>query len=214
MTVKLEVTKREESAGKIRQAGRVPGIVYGPKQEAIQLSVDGLAFKKLLEGAGESTIITLEGLDESLEVLIQDVAFNAARGGAEHVDFYAIERGKELTTNVALEFVGEAPATKSGATVTKAVQELEVTCLPRNLPGHIVVDVSVLVDEGSQIKISDLEIPEGVTLTLEPETIIANVAAAREEEPEEVVEVDMDAIEVEEKGKKEGEEEPEAEEAK
>lgn len=211
MTVKLEVTKREESIKSVRANGRTPGVVYGPKQESIAISVPTQIFEKTLHEAGESTIINLEGLGETIEVLVHEVAFNAEKGGIEHVDFYAIERGKELTTNVALEFVGEAPVEKTGASVTKALQELEVTCRPSDLPAHITVDLSVLVDEESQIKVQDLSVPEGVTLSAEVETVIATVSAVREEEPEEAPEaVDMDAVAVEEKGKEEAEAETEA----
>lgn len=206
MTVKLEVKKREGKGAASRKAGRVPGVVYGPKQEPIKLSVDAMTFEKTLHEAGEATIINLEGLGgEPLEVLIHDVAFNAARGGVEHVDFYAIERGKELTTHVPLEFIGEAPAAKGGATVTKALQELEITCRPSDLPSHIDVDISVLVDNESQIKIADLTIPSGVTVEGDPEWVVATVSAAREEEPEtsEAEAVDMAAVAVEKKGKEE-----------
>lgn len=208
MTVKLEVTKREGAVDAVRKAGRVPGVVYGPKQEPITLSVDKLAFEKMLHEAGEATIIELGGLDEKIEVLIHDVAFNAARGGVEHVDFYAIERGKELTTHVPLEFIGEAPVSKTGATVTKAVHELEVTCRPSDLPSHLDVDISSLVDDESQIHVSDLTIPKGVTLSVGPDFIIATVSAARDnEENEESEAVDMAAVEVAGKGKGETEKE-------
>ncbi len=207
MTVKLEVTKREESAAAVRSAGRVPGIVYGPKQAPIKLSVDAHTFSKMMQTAGEATIINLDGLGEEIEVLIHDVSFNAARGGVEHVDFYAIERGKELTTNVPLEFIGEAPVSKTGATINRALNEIEVTCRPSNLPSHIDVDISVLVDNEAQIKVSDLVIPKDVTVETDPELVVASVSAAREEEPEEAVTpVDMSAIEVEAKGKGEQEE--------
>lgn len=204
MTITLEVKKRE--AGEARTEGRVPGVVYGPKQEPVSFSVDAFTFEKTLREAGESTIITLSGLDEEIEVLVHDVAFNAKRGGVEHVDFYAIERGKELTTNVALRFEGEAPVEKNGASVNHVLHDIEVTCRPSVLPSHIDVDVSVLVDEESQIRVSDLVVPEGVKIENDPEDIVVNVAAAREEEPEETEagEVDMDAIEVEEKGKEAG----------
>ncbi len=208
MTTELQVLKREEDAKAVRANGNVPGVVYGPKQEPIKIAVEKLAFEKTLSNAGESTIITLKGLDEEVEVLIQDVAFDAARGGAEHVDFYAIERGKELTTNVPLNFVGEAPAEKQGMTVNKAMHEIEVTCRPSLLPSHIDVDVTVLEDETSQIHVSDLKFEEGVKIDVEAEAVVATVAVAREEEPEEPAEaVDMNAVEVEAKGKtEEGEE--------
>lgn len=201
MTITLDVAKRERKA----EPGTIPGVVYGPKQESVPLSIDARTFEKTLQEAGESTIIVLKGLDEDIEVLVHDVAFNPTRGGIEHVDFYAIERGKELTTNVALEYTGEAPVEKTGATVNRVLHDVEVTCRPSNLPAHIAVDLSVLTDTEAQIRVADLTVPEGVTIGNDPEEIVANVAAAREEEPEETAAVDMDAIEVEGKGKEETE---------
>jgi len=210
MTTKLEVTKREDSTEKVRSQGNLPGVVYGPKQEPISITIDKVVFEKTLDIAGESTIINLVGLGEDIEVLIHDVAFNGEKGGVEHVDFYAIERGKELTTNIALEFIGEAPVEKDGATVTKVLYDLEVTCRPSDLPSQIEVDISTLTDADSQILVKDLKIGAAIKVTLDGESVVASVSAAREEEPEEVTEaVDMDAIEVEEKGKGETEETPE-----
>jgi large subunit ribosomal protein L25 len=206
MTLKLEVEKREASNDAVRAAGKIPAVVYGPKQEPVSIAVDKLKFEKTLQEAGESTIISLVGLDQEIEVLVHEVSFDPAKGGVDHADFYAIERGKELTTNVAFEFIGEAPVEKTGATVTKVMHEVEVTCLPRALPSHIDVDLSLLATEDSQIHISDLVIPEGVTLDAKPDDVVAAVSAAREEEPEETTEaVDMDAVEVEGEKKEEGE---------
>lgn len=184
MTIKLEVAKREGSAKAAREAGLMPAVVYGPKQEPISVTVDKIVFTKMLEEAGESTIINLVGLGEEIEVLIHDVAFDAAKGGVEHADFYAIERGKELTTNVALEFIGEAPITKTGATVNKVLHEVEVTCRPSVLPNHIDVDLSVLGDVDANIAIKDLVVPAGVTINNEADVIVASVTEAREEEAE------------------------------
>ena len=204
MTQTIQVEKREDSVSNesIRAAGNVPAVVYGPKQEPVSLIVSKQLFEKTLREAGESTILTLEGIGEEVEVLIQDVAFDAARGGVSHVDFYAIERGKELTTNVPLEFVGEAPVEKQGATVNKVVHDIEVTCRPSKLPANIPVDLSVLTAEDSQITVGDLSVPEEVKLSLGSEEVIVTVAAARAEEEEMSAEApDMDAIEVESKGK-------------
>jgi len=187
MTLKLNVTKREGTAAAVRAAGNIPAVVYGPKQTPISIMVDKVVLTKLVEEAGESTIINLVGLGEEIEVLIHEVSFNAARGGIEHADFYAIERGKELTTNVALEFIGEAPVMKTGATVNKTLHEVEVTCRPSALPSHIDVDISVLVDEESNISVRDLVVPAGVKISNDGDVIVASVTAARVEEPETVV---------------------------
>jgi len=210
MTTQLAVTPRTTSGKAVRNEGLLPGVVYGPKQEPLMVAMPKIVFEKTLAEAGESTIITLTGLNEEVEVLIHDVSFNSARGGVEHVDFYAIERGKELTTSVVLEFIGEAPVEKEGATVNRALDMVEVTCRPSNLPSHIDVDVSGMQSVDDQIMVADLKAPEGVTINTDPEMPVAIISAARDVEAEtaESEEVDMDAVEVEEKGKDEGEEKP------
>lgn len=206
MTVTLEVQERAQrgkQVQKLRKEGKLPAVVYGPKEDAKALTLDKRQFEKVFREAGESTIIVLKGLPQDTEVLVQDVTFDPAKGGPAHVDFYAIERGKELTTNVPLEFEGEAPAVKQGGSLTKVLYEVEVTCRPSKLPKHIVVDVSSLATFEDQVQVKDLELPEGVKIGHEPDEVIALVQEVQEE-PEETPEaVDMDAIEVEEKGKKE-----------
>ncbi len=202
MTVTLDVQKRTVSAPALRKTGAIPAVVYGPKQEPVSISVDKVTFEKVLKDAGESTVITLNGLDEALEVLVHDVSFNPGKGGVEHVDFYAIEKGKEITVHVPLEFEGEAPAVKQGGSLTKVLHEIEITCKPSALPQHITVDVSSLDDFEKQIHVKDLVIPAGVTVHNDGEEVVALVQEV-EEEPEESVPVDMEAIEVEAKGKTE-----------
>ena len=203
MTVKLDVTKRTSSAKAVRNEGNIPAIVYGPKQEPISISVSKAIFEKTLKDAGESTVINLAGLGEEMEVLIHDVAFNPAKGGVEHVDFYAIEKGKEITVDIPLEFIGEAPATKNGGVLTKVLHEVEVTCKPSALPQHITVDVSALDDFEKQIHVKDLVVPNGVTIGNDPEEVVALVQEVKEEVEAPVAAVDMASIEVEAKGKTE-----------
>lgn len=204
MTISLTVAERDQKQKNetLRAAGSVPANVYGPKQEPISITADAKELAKMLDEAGESTIVELKGLKEPIEVLVKEVDFDPVKRGVLHVDFYAIERGKEMTTHVALEFVGEAPAEKNAiGSVTKVLHEVEVTCMPRDLPSHIDVDVSVLEDEHSKITVADLNVPEGVTIENEAEDTVAVVSLAKEEPEEEPEEIDMDAIEVEEKGK-------------
>lgn len=201
MTFNLAVTKREKNTA---AEGCVPAVVYGPKQESISLNVDVKTFNNVLKEAGESSIIVLDGLDEPVEVLIHDMAFNPVKGGVQHIDFYAIERGKELTTNVPLEYVNEAPAVEDkDGVLNKVLYEVEVTCRPSVLPHHIEVDLSGLTELDTPISVSDLKLPEGVKVENDPEDVVAIVSAVVEEPEEEPEEVDMDAVEVEEKGKAE-----------
>ena len=214
MTITLPVTARDQatSVDKLRASGNVPAVVYGPKQEPIQVSIDAKEFDKVRKEAGESTIVELIGLPESVEVLIKEVDFSPTKQQIVHADLYAIERGKEMTVSVALEFVGEAPveASREGS-VTKVLHEVEVTCMPRNLPSHIDVDISSLVEVSDKVHVSDLIVPEGVKIETEGTDSVAVVSAAKQQSEDEeeaaAAEVDMDSIEVEQKGKEATEEE-------
>lgn len=209
MTFTLTVETRTVQGKKLaqlRDAGKLPAVMYGPKEASTLLTVDRVAFEKLFKQTGESSVIVLEGLDSSKEVLVHDVAFDALRGGITHVDFYALEAGKEITVDVPLTFVGEAPALKLGGNLTKVLHEVEVTCTPANLPKEIIVDVSVLDDFEKQIHVSDLAVPKGVVIENDVTEVVALVQAVAEEKEVETV-IDMSAIEVEKKGKtEEGEE--------
>jgi len=199
MTITIEVAKREGKA----LPGQLPGVVYGPKQESVALSIEKKAFDKMFSEAGESSIVTLTGLGSPIEALVHDVAFNPTRGGVTHVDFYAIEKGKELTVDVPLNFIGEAPAEKLGGVLTKALHEIEVTCAAADLPKEIDVDVSSLVTFDDHIRIGDLKLPKGVKVQNDAEETVAVVVPVAEEVEQPVVAPDMSAIEVEKKGKSE-----------
>jgi large subunit ribosomal protein L25 len=204
MTISLAITERESAQKNrsVRASGGVPGNVYGPKQDPISISMDASELAKVIEEAGESTIVELTGLKEPLEVLVKDVDFDPVKRGIRHVDFYAIERGKEMTVTVPIEFVGEAPAEKNAfGSVTKVLHEVEVTCRPSDLPSELTVDISTLVDEQSKLTLADISLPEGVKLESELEETVAVISVAKEEEDEAPTEIDMDTIEVEEKGK-------------
>lgn len=208
MTITLKAEKRTvkgKQLHKLRQAGKLPAVIYGPKQEATAIALDGKEFEKLFKDAGESSVMVLSGVLDGTEVLVQDVSYDVIKGYISHVDFYAIEKGKEVTVNVALEFIGEAPAIKLGGSLTKALHEIQVTCQPSKLPHEIIVDVSGLNTFEDHIRVKDLDIPAGVKVEADPEDTVALVTEVKDE-PEEPVTVDMDAIEVEAKGKEKTEE--------
>lgn len=204
MTTSLAVNPRtnKEKAQDLRIKGGIPGIVYGPKQESLPISLDQKVFEKLFKEAGESTIITLEGLGQPVEVLIKEVEFHPVKLQISHVDLYAIERGKEITTDVPLHFEGEAPATKLGAVINKILHSVEVTCRPSKLPDSIKVDLSKLADVEDRIVVSDLVVGEGVTINDDADEVVAIADEVKEEESANE-EVDMSSIEVEAKGKTE-----------
>lgn len=208
MTITLTVQNRTEKGKqvkKLRAAGRVPAVVYGPKEEATSISMDARDFEKVFKEAGESSVLVLAGVGDDKEVLIHDVSFDNMKGKVSHVDFYAIKKGQDVTVNIPLVFIGEAPAIKLGGSLTKALHEIEVTGKPSKLPHEIEVDISSLVTFEDHIRVKDLNLPSGLTIGNDLEETVAVVSEVKEE-PEEVAELDVDSIEVEQKGKGEEEE--------
>lgn len=206
----LAATKRDERGKKVRklrEAGMVPSIVYGTKSEPLAISVPHKDFSKLFADAGESTVIVLKGLDRDREVLVQEVAFDPVSGNPLHVDFFEVDQAATLSVTVPLEFVGEAPAVKTGgAVLTKVLHEIEVECLPKNIPQHIEVSVAGLAAIDDTIHVKDLPKLSGVEYQADPEDVVV-IASALVEETEESTTVDMASVEVEKKGKKDEESE-------
>ncbi|MBU0750207.1 50S ribosomal protein L25 [Patescibacteria group bacterium] len=198
----LSVTLRTETGTRVD--GQMPAIVYGPKQAPTPISVDARVFEKTLKQAGESSIIELTGLDTPIQVLIHEVDRDPITHTPRHADFYAVEKGAKVQVAVPIVFEGEAPAIKEGANLVKVLHEIEVESEPTKLPQEIVVDVSTLLAIGDQIRVSDIKAPAGVVFLTDAEEVIV-LAQEVVEEAETEATMDMDSIEVEQKGK--GEEE-------
>jgi large subunit ribosomal protein L25 len=206
--MELAVVKRDvkKSPHTLRGQGLLPAVVYGRATEATPIAVDRKVFEKLFHKAGESTVITLTGLDEKKQALIQEVDFDAVSGAPLHADFYAIEKGQTVTVSVPFEFEGTPPAVKDlGGILTKVMHELEMEVEPSELPQHIVVDVSKMATLEDQIKISDLKLPPSAKISIDADEVVAMISVAKEE-PVEAPVADITQIEIsEDRGKKEEE---------
>lgn len=213
MTITLAAVKREEKGKQVKgllAAGSMPAVVYGPKQEAVAVAIASRDFEKVLKSAGESSVIELSGLGSPIQVLIHEVDRDPVTHAPRHADLYAIEKGAKVEVAVPLVFTGESAAVKQGASLVKVMHELEIEAEAAHLPHEIEVDISVLANVGDQIHVSDLIIPKSVTVKAEADQVVALIQEVVVEEEAPVAPVDMSAIEVEEKGKKE-EEAPAAE---
>lgn len=215
--MELTVTRRDSktSPNTLRRGGSLPGVMYGRSEESTPIVVDRKTFEKAYKAAGESSVITIKGLGENKDALIHEVQHDAVTGEPLHVDFYAIQKGQTVTVSVPFEFEGVAPAVKDlGGILTKVMHELEIECEPKDLPQHIVVDVSKLATLEDQIKVSDLKLPASAKLSIDPDEVVAMISVAQEEPEEPAAPADLSAIEIsEERGKKEEDAEPAAEEA-
>ncbi len=209
----LDVKKREKigkSSEFLKKTGEMPAVVYGPKQEAISIVIPTRVFQKVWKEGGESSVIILKGLGEDKETLIQEVDFDPVTDTPRHADFYAIEKGKKVTVGVPIEFVGVSGAVKElGAVLVKVLHELEIEVMPKDLPHVLEVDLSPLATLGSQLLVKDLTFAAGITVLNKEDEVVVIASEVKEEVVDETP-VDLSAIEVEKKGKKE-EEAPAAE---
>ncbi len=206
--LKLKAVKRDavEKPEEIRESGLIPAVFYGPKEAAQSIKIGALEFEKIFKEAGESTVVILDVDGTEHETLIHDLAYHPVKGTISHVDFYVIEKGKKVQVHVPLEFSGVSPAEKNlGGTLVKVMHEIEIEAMPKDLPHEIIVSVESLVDFDSKITAKEIKLPSGVSLITDEEDVIALVQEAKEESDEPVQAVDISAIEVEKKGKKEEE---------
>lgn len=206
--ISLETKPREIGASlyKMRDEGFMPAVFYGKKEKSTPVTVRMADFLKVWKQAGESTIVVLKGPNGDVESLIQEVDLDPITEMPRHADFYVFEKGHKIKIDVPLEFVGVSAAVKDlGCTLIKVLHKVEIEAVPKDLPHKIEVDISSLATADSQILAGSLVMPEGVTLIEDAGEVVALVVVPKEEVEEVAAPVDLSAIEVEKKGKKEEE---------
>ena len=206
----LEAQHRTETGRKtrtLREAGKVPAVVYGVGTEPQNIVVDRNQFVKIYKDAGESSVVELVvDAKTALHVLIQDFQQDPLRDEVTHIDFRSIDMNKQIDAEVELEFVGESIAVKAlGGTFVASKDSVEVKCLPSKLVRKITIDISILKTFEDVIRVSDIQVPEGMVIVEDPQTTLAAVQAPRSEEEmadlDKVVKLDVSAVEVEKKAK-------------
>ncbi len=182
----LEIHSRDakESTEALRKRGVVPAVFYGPKEAATPIAIEALRLERVWKEAGETTIVKLEGVGESKDTLIHDVQFHPITGKVLHADFYVLEKGKKIKLNVPLEFEGIAPAEKAGHIVVKSLHEVEIEVAPAELPHHLLVNISSLLNVGDRILASDIVLPPSGKLITDGDEIVASVTEFKEEKAE------------------------------
>ena len=205
--ITLEAQKRDSSQNldTLRKEGKMPAVFYGKKTESTPITLLQRDFLKVWKQVGESGVVTIKSSTGTVDTLIHDVDIDPVSDIPRHADFYVFEKGKKVLVDVPLVFVGISPAMKDlGGSLVKALHELKISADPQHIPHEIEVDISPLIDFSSKIFAGDLKLPVGVTLIELPEEVVVSTAAPKEEKEEEVAPepVDLSAIEVEKKGKK------------
>lgn len=209
----LTVTTREGKgrgySRRLRAQGSIPAVIYG-KSGPQSLVVDEKDFRMLMrQTGGSATIVTLENKGAKTDTLIQATQRNPRTDRFEHIDFLEVQADQAITAQIPVHTTGEAIGVKTeNGNLEVVLHDIEVACLPKDLPEQIELDVSEL-HVGDSIHISSLPQLEGVTYHGDPESVVVMCSAQMSEEAAEPTEVTAENVPAE---GEEGEEAP-AEEA-
>ena len=168
---------------RLRTSGMIPGVLYGEKKESQQIAVSPKEIAAILRSAsGENTLFDLDLGGSKRKVILKEYQTEPLKGRLLHADFYEVALDKELHVNVHIEITGTAIGVKrDGGIIDFVTRELEIACLPTDIPEKIVVDVTDL-EMNKHIRVHDLKLDGKLKVLTDPEVVIVHVVAPRAEE--------------------------------
>jgi large subunit ribosomal protein L25 len=169
--------------------GKLAAVVYGHNAKPTPLVLDRLEFQKVFVKSGRTHLLDLvvDG-DKAEKVLVREIQTHPRRLGPIHVDFYQVNLEEKITVEVPVHLVGESAAVKRGdADVLQPIHSLRVECLPSDIPEAFEVDLTPLEEIESELRISDLRMPKGVTVLIDAEELVVKIIKKREMKVEEEV---------------------------
>ncbi len=190
LNVETRVRTGKGGSRKVRSEGLVPAVVYGKGIKALNLRLDPKALQQAVANeAGWNTLITLKGDGpfDGQVVILKDMQIDAIRRDTKHVDFLAIDLKKTLAVMVPVQAVGKSKGEAEGGTLQLVRHELEVYCLPTNIPTSIEIDVANL-EIGEVVHVDEVTFPEGVESRHDVNFTVLTVVGRMAEEVEEVEE--------------------------
>jgi large subunit ribosomal protein L25 len=185
LTAAARPERKTGASRRLRRDGKIPAVIYGHR-EPIAVSLDAVEFGREFRVISESQIIQLTVDGETYDVLIKDYQEDILTGDVLHLDFFEIEAGKSLRTNIAVHVHGSPAGVQEGGILEQPLHEVEIECLPKDIPDAFDLDVGGL-NIGDSLHVSDLPVQEGVSILTNEDTVIALVTMPRMEveEPEE-----------------------------
>jgi large subunit ribosomal protein L25 len=168
------------AARRIRRSGRIPAVLYGRSGRSIPIDLDAKEFIQGVKNISESTIVKVDIDGKSYDAFVKDTQRNITDGNVVHVDFYEVESGIALRARVSIHIIGTPIGVREGGILESPLHEIEVECLPKDLPERIEVDVSELKVNQS-IHVRDIALGEGVRLISGADQVVALVKFAKTE---------------------------------
>lgn len=170
----------------LRSEGRLPAVVYDREGKSILIDIDNHEFQLLYRTITKSTLVTINLDKDELVAFIKDAQYDIISDTVKHVDFYQVEAGKVLRAKIIIKTHGSPDGIRLGGAVEMGTNEIEVECLPKDLPERLDVDISKL-GLGETIHVRDLIVPEGVTILTHEDVDIVTLKGKRASAAEEEV---------------------------
>lgn len=174
-----------KKAKKLRREGKIPANVFGKNIKSQSLAIEKTIFEKLFRKIGETALIDLsvKGEKTPRPVLVTDVQRDPVSDHIIHVDFHQVDLTQKVTADIPIRIIGEAPAVKDkGAVLVTVLSSISVEALPTDLPEHLDIDVSTLVEFGNGVHVKDLKIDRTkVKLMVSEDETVATVQQPKEE---------------------------------
>jgi len=194
----LNATRRSETGKKtkaLRRQGKLPAVMYGHHFEATPITLDLREATRTLSRLTGSSLVTVN-LDGTEQItLVQEKQRDVIKGTLLHLDFWAVSMTEKLHTSVDVEIVGVSPAVRNfNGFVTIGTTEIDVECLPADLPEKIVVDISTLDKIGSSIHVRDIKLSEAVTVLSDLDLMVVAITLGESGEGEEGVTTEGEAV--------------------
>jgi large subunit ribosomal protein L25 len=180
--VRAAESRGKNEARRLRVAGRIPAVVYGAKKDAVAVSVDPKAISRILHSeSGHNTIFDLDISGDNSKVMIVDWQYEPIKGKLMHIDLKRIAMDQRLKVKVPIQLKGEAAGVKQqGGILEQVLREVEIECLPGDIPGHIDVDVRELVF-GQVVRVSDLPHGDKLKFLTDANQPVAHITSVKEE---------------------------------
>jgi len=180
LSAKNRQNKGSVEARKIRRSGRIPAVLYGRSGKAISIDLDALEFVNGIKNISESTIVKVEVDGKSYDAFVKDTQRNIVDGNILHVDFYEVESGIALRARVSINLKGNAIGVREGGVLEFPLHEIEVECLPKDLPERIEIDISTL-GVNQSIHVRDIPLASTIRLISAADQVVALVKYAKEQ---------------------------------
>lgn len=175
LQAKVRAAEGTSAVKRLRKAGSIPAVIYGKKHSNANIEVNSKTFTSIIDSSASDNILVnlkIEGEAGDSLALVQEVQHDYLRGGILHVDFHAVAADEDIHASVPVTLTGVEAAEKKGGKLEFILHNLEVHCLPKDLPESIALDVAYL-NVGEAVHISELTLPEGVSTTLGGEVVVA-----------------------------------------